>query len=111
MDKIQKIAIGIKTTVCDINGIKVSCVDITGLAKLCGRRPVTIRKMEKQGKFPPAPFRLPGKTTANGVDLSKRLYPLKGAIEFSRILAEKVVQGKEITADTSAELFTAIVKM
>lgn len=96
---------GINPISVTVAGVPVKCVDVAQLAKLCGRKASSIRWLEREGKFPAAPFRLPGKTTSTGVSLSKRIYPLPIAVKIAAYFREHISQGREITADQTAEFY------
>jgi hypothetical protein len=81
----------------------VKCVTITQLAALCGRRPGSLRTLEKKGKIPDAPYRLPGPTTNTGIDTSQRLYPVVLAGDFAIAFRTYVTQGKTITPELTAK--------
>lgn len=88
------------------SGDVVSCVTVSQLARLCGRTADSIRELERKGKFPYAPLKLQGKTTALGVDLSQRLYPVELAKEVADYFWVNLRQGKKITPEDITAFFT-----
>jgi len=67
----------VKPTFYTMNGVRIEFYTVGQLAKLLGRRPVTVRMWESRGRIPPATYRspmpkgeqLPGKKTQG-----RRLY-------------------------------------
>lgn len=89
----------------DFGGVEVPCVTITQLAKLAGKRPATLRKLEQREIFPSANFRSPEKTFPSGyVRAGQRLYSLDLAKKVALILRTEFSQGIPVTAEAKQRL-------
>ena len=87
----------------------VTCVTISDLAKMSGRKAITLRKLEESGVLPPANWRLPGVEIFKG-DLAgtkrpgARVYTIKLAEKVAEVIRNEITSGIKISSEVKQKL-------
>ncbi len=90
-----------------VNGVVLSVVTISGLARILGRSTITVRKFEARGILPHANFRTePFKLKNEKQREGERLYSVELANRLKDIFST-VTQGVKVSAEQQQEIFKA----
>lgn len=91
----------------NVNGRLVGFISITELAKVLGKSPSTLRKLEYRKILPPANFRTPEKQ--GKITDGDRLYTVQLAAELIDVFKE-IRQGQKVSEDVKTKLHTIFKK-